>query len=143
MKTANLAKPPTGALRFVASLMGRMDRALAELFAKSPGAPKFNATKPFHKPAGYVKRERLSAGAQRKQRAAEARVANMAKVAPKPVAERKRTPHEFRQHADGGSYTLTGRNTPVRNRYGRRIVDWVTGRRVWGAGVSAHQEIAA
>lgn len=69
MKTTNLRKPPTGALRFVASLMGRMDRALAGLFNKGAGGTKFRATKPFHKLAGYkgpkplssTDRERLAA----------------------------------------------------------------------------------
>lgn len=125
MKTANLVKQPTGALKFISSLMGRMDQALAKIFQKEAAIdPSFRRTKPFHKLPGYVERKRESAGARRKQAAAAAKVANMALVAPKFPKERTHKPHDFRVAEDGKSYTLVGQNP----------------RRLWAAGVSTNQE---
>lgn len=142
MKTANLVKQPTGALKFISSLMGRMDQALAKIFHKEAAIdPSFRRTKPFHKLPGYVERKRESAGARRKQAATAAKVANMALVAPKFPKARTHTPLEYRQAKEGGSFTWTGRNTPLFNSLGNRIVGWLPGRRIWTGGISTHKEV--
>jgi hypothetical protein len=80
-------KPATPASRFMSGLMGRLDQALRRLQMKQyvEQLKGFKPTKPFHKLPGYVKRERVSAGARRKQAAAAAKAASIStnqKVSP-------------------------------------------------------------
>jgi hypothetical protein len=108
MKTTNLQKPASPAMQQYVEQLAR-----------------FKPTKPLHKLPGHVKRERVSAGARRKQAAAAAKAAHMAEVAPKFARERTRKEIEQRQAQEGGSFTYVGRDP----------------RRVWTAGISTNQKV--
>lgn len=145
-------KPTNAALRWVAGLMGRMDRHLASVI---PGLAAALAPKPlpkchpFHKRPGYVKREHADATTGlrykrvvRKSLAAIRKGRNEALHAPNFSAERKHKQALVRVDYEGKSYTLTGRSQFPDDEY-HFVAPNGTFRRMWTAGVSTPQRTPA